>query len=171
MFEAQVYGIPGDIGVVSQSGQWGASRRTCLGTPFNFAYEWFNTSDNLVIANDAISKLNSHKGDVYEQATSVVTVRDQEAYEFSGGKYTTYGFQYKPGFEGAYIAWIANNELAWILHQEGMAADPRVEISVRPVLQESMYLIANLGISSNFGAVDFAHLQFPSTLRMDWIRV
>ncbi|KAI0375069.1 glycoside hydrolase family 16 protein [Pilatotrama ljubarskyi] len=164
MFEAQigVDGIPGDIGAVSQSGQWG---------PFNYAYEWFSTSDNLVIVNESISKLNGYKGGVYQQATSVVTVTDQEAYEFNGGKYATYGFQYKPGFEGAYIAWIANNQLAWVLHQEGMAADPRVEISARPVPQEPMYLIANLGISANFGNVDFNHLQFPSTLRIDWIRV
>ncbi|KAH9858128.1 glycoside hydrolase family 16 protein [Lenzites betulinus] len=164
IFEAQigVEGLPGAIGAVSQSGQWG---------PFNFAYSWFNDSSTLIIPNDTISKLNSYKGGVYQQATSVVTVTDQEAYEFNGGKYTTYGFQYKPGFEGAYIGWIANNNLAWVLHQEGMDADPRVNISARPVPQEPMYLIANLGISQNFGDVDFANLRFPSTLRIDWIRV
>ncbi|KAI0669590.1 glycoside hydrolase family 16 protein [Trametes maxima] len=164
MFEAQigVDGIPGDIGAVSQSGQWG---------PFNYNYTWFNTSDTLYIPDDTVSRLNNYRGGVYQQATSVVTVTDQEAYEFNGAKYTTYGFQYQPGFEGAYIAWIANRKLAWVLHQEGMAADPRVEISARPVPQEPMYLIANLGISENFGFVDYEHLQFPSTLRIDWIRV
>lgn len=29
----------------------------------------------------------------------------------------------------------------------------------------------NLGISENFGFVDYDHLRFPSTLRVDWIRV
>ncbi|KAI0639472.1 glycoside hydrolase family 16 protein [Trametes polyzona] len=164
IFEAQigVEGIPGAIGAVSQSGQWG---------PFNFNYSWFDTPDNLIISDDDSSKLNSYKGGVYQQATSVVTITDQEAYEFNGGKYTTYGFQYKPGFEGGYIGWIANNKLAWVLRQEGMAADPRVDISARPIPQEPMYLIANLGISQNFGDVDFDHLAFPSTLRIDWVRV
>lgn len=35
----------------------------------------------------------------------------------------------------------------------------------------AQYLIVNLGISENFGAVDFAHLTFPTTMRIDWIRV
>ncbi|KAH9898330.1 glycoside hydrolase family 16 protein [Cubamyces lactineus] len=164
MFEAQVGvdGIPGVMGAVSQSGQWG---------PFNFNYTWFDTADNLIIPNSTISRLNTYRGGVYQQATSVVTITDQEAYEFSGGKYTTYGFQYKPGFEGAYMAWIADNQLAWVLHQEGMAADTRVEIGPRPVPQEPMYLIANLGISEKFGFVDYDNLRFPSTMRIDYIRV
>lgn len=29
----------------------------------------------------------------------------------------------------------------------------------------------NLGISENFGFVDYDNLAFPSTLRVDWIRV
>ena len=29
----------------------------------------------------------------------------------------------------------------------------------------------NLGISQNFGAVDFERLTFPATMRVDWIRV
>ena len=29
----------------------------------------------------------------------------------------------------------------------------------------------NLGMSKNFGTVDFEHLMFPSTLRVDYIRV
>lgn len=52
-----------------------------------------------------------------------------------------------------------------------MAADPLVEISARPVPQEPMYLIMNLGISENFGVIDFEHLTFPTTMRVDWIRV
>jgi hypothetical protein len=33
------------------------------------------------------------------------------------------------------------------------------------------YIIANLGISTNFGDVDIEHLRFPTTMRVDWIRV
>jgi hypothetical protein len=34
-----------------------------------------------------------------------------------------------------------------------------------------MYLIANLGMSRNFGYVDLDHLKFPTVLSVDWIRV
>ncbi|KAI0825016.1 glycoside hydrolase family 16 protein [Trametes gibbosa] len=164
MFEAQVggAGTPGKIGAVSQSGQWG---------PFNNAYQWYNTSDNLFIQDLTKSQLNSYMGGVYQQATSVVTETNQKAYEFSGAEYSVYGFQYKPGFGDAYMSWIADGQLAWTLRQPGMAADPIVEINDRPIPQEPMYLITNLGMSKNFGTVDFEHLQFPSRLRIDYIRV
>jgi beta-glucanase (GH16 family) len=29
----------------------------------------------------------------------------------------------------------------------------------------------NLGISENFGAVDFANLVFPTSMKIDWVRV
>ena len=33
------------------------------------------------------------------------------------------------------------------------------------------YLIMNLGISENFGFVDFEHLTFPAVMKVDWVRV
>ena len=33
------------------------------------------------------------------------------------------------------------------------------------------YLIMNLGISENFGTVDFTDLKFPTHMSVDWIRV
>ena len=35
----------------------------------------------------------------------------------------------------------------------------------------AQYIIANLGLSPNFGKIDFAHLTFPTTMRIDYIRV
>lgn len=32
-------------------------------------------------------------------------------------------------------------------------------------------MIINLGMSENFGDVDIEHLIFPTTMRVDWIRV
>jgi hypothetical protein len=69
-----------------------------------------------------------------------------------------------------------------------MAADTSVEIGARPIPQEPMvrsihcatsnlslissqYIIMNLGMSPSFGAIDFAQLTFPATMRVDWIRV
>lgn len=33
------------------------------------------------------------------------------------------------------------------------------------------YMIANLGMSENFGQVDLQHLQFPMHMKVDYIRV
>ena len=39
------------------------------------------------------------------------------------------------------------------------------------VLIMRQYLIANLGMSRNFGFVDVDHLTFPATMKVDYIRV
>ncbi|KIK62288.1 glycoside hydrolase family 16 protein [Collybiopsis luxurians FD-317 M1] len=162
MFEAQITGSPLS-GQVSQSAQW---------APFNDQYIWLNTSENLVIPNPSISVLNSYIGGDTQQATSVVTNINQDCYELSDNPcYATYGFEYKPGFDNAYITWVASGTAAWTLNVAGMGADTVTEISARPIAQEPMYLIINLGMSENFGTVDFEHLTFPNHLRVDYVRV
>ncbi|KAJ7169728.1 beta-glucan synthesis-associated [Mycena filopes] len=159
IFEAQ---ISDGAGQVSQSAQWG---------PFNNKYIWFNTSDNLIIPDLENSVLNSYIGGAFQQATSVVTNTDQKCYQLLQPCFAVYGFEYKPGFNDAYITWISNNKIAWTLNQAGMNADPEVKIGDRPVPQEPLYIIANLGMSTNFGVVDFEHLIFPAVMRVDYIRV
>lgn len=106
-----------------------------------------------------------------EQATSVVTEIDQNCYTNETGCFSIYGFEYKPGFDDAYITWIANSKVSWTLKQAGMAADTRVEISERPIPQEPMYIIVNFGMSKNFAEVDLDNLPFPATMLVDYIRV
>ncbi|KAJ7293423.1 glycoside hydrolase family 16 protein [Mycena rebaudengoi] len=160
VFEAQVSNSQGQV---SQSAQW---------APFNNEYVWFNTSENLVIPDPSIAYLNSYRGGQFQQATSVVVSTGQKCYQLLDSTcYEIYGFEYQPGFDGAYISWISNNKLSWTFNQGGAAADPVVEISARPIPQEPMYIIANLGISENFGTVDFENLIFPAIMKVDYIRV
>jgi len=46
-----------------------------------------------------------------------------------------------------------------------------VGISARPIPQEPMYIIVNLGMSESFGFVDLEHLPFPVHMKVDYIRV
>ena len=55
--------------------------------------------------------------------------------------------------------------------QAGLGPDAATQINTRPVPPEPMYLIANLGMSFNFGNIDLAHLPFPVHMRIDYIRV
>jgi len=163
IFEATVSADPisgNPVGQVSQS---------CQFAPFNFNYTYF--TNDTVIYNSSITQLNSYKGGVYQQAVSALTVTDPTAYEGSEGGYSIYGFEYGPGTSNAYITWISNNQPSWTLLSTAMGADSNVQISERPIPQEPMYIIANLGMSPQFGAIDFDHLTFPTAMRIDYIRV
>ncbi|KAH8822987.1 glycoside hydrolase family 16 protein [Flagelloscypha sp. PMI_526] len=159
-FEAQV---EDGVGKVSQSAQF---------APFDEHYSW-NNATNAVIENPSISKLNGFKGNVYQEATSVVTTSNQNCYEFAPatGCFATYGVEYKPGFDNAYISWINDGSLAWTLLQPGIGSNSHVGIGPRSIPQEPMYLIMNLGMSQNFGTFDPTELTFPATMKVDWIRV
>ncbi|KAK0234993.1 glycoside hydrolase family 16 protein [Armillaria nabsnona] len=161
IFEAQV---SGSVGEVSQSGQW---------APFDPSYIWNNNSDNLVITDTTVSRINTYRGGITQETTSVVSQSAQDCYQLGAGCFAIYGFEYKPGYEsdGAYMSWINDGKVSWTLNAAGVGAQSEVEISARPVPQEPMYLIANLGISYNFGVVDTDHLTFPAAMSVDYIRV
>ncbi|KAG5350129.1 hypothetical protein C0989_012528 [Termitomyces sp. Mn162] len=135
-------------GQVSQSAQW---------APFNAQYDWFNTTDNLIIPNPDITVLNPYKGGAFQQTTSGLSFTNRDCYEGGTGCFSVYGFQYQPGslypfpffvfmkltfwhirFDNAYITWINNNEVAWTIMQAGLAQDPLTEIGPRPIPQEPM---------------------------------
>ncbi len=89
IFEAQVaYGE----GEVSQSCQWAVRPAFRLVErllteieslqPFNYAYEWFNTSANLVIYDDDVTHLNLYKGGAFQQATSGVSITSTSSLTF-----------------------------------------------------------------------------------------
>ncbi|KAF8920503.1 beta-glucan synthesis-associated protein [Mucidula mucida] len=150
-------------GQVSQSGQF---------APFNEGYVWDNTTDNLIIFDEEISIFNTYIGGKTQQAASVVTNTDPNCYQLGGtGCFSVYGFEYKPGFDGAYIEWVSDNKPAWRLEGAGMGPDSGTEVSTRPIPQEPMYILVNLGMSTNFGTVDLEHLTFPAVMLVDYIRV
>ncbi|KAF5363745.1 hypothetical protein D9756_000195 [Leucocoprinus leucothites] len=161
MFEAQMGGEPLD-GEVSQSAQF---------APFNEAYRWYNSSENMIVMDPSKSRLNGFVGNIIQQATSVVTKTNQRCYELVEECYSIYSFEYKPGYDDAYITWVSDSQVSWTLNAGGVGPDEAVQISARPIPQEPMYIIINLGMSKNFGTVDFAHLTFPNHLRVDYVRV
>ncbi|EJD00930.1 beta-glucan synthesis-associated [Fomitiporia mediterranea MF3/22] len=152
------------VGQVSQSSQW---------APFGYSYEWYNTSENLSIPNKTLSYLNAYRGGIHQQATSVLTKTNQNCYTGEAGCFSVFGFEYKPGFDidNSYITWIADNKASWALKGAGLAADPRVNISSRPVSQEPMYVIMQFGMSKNFQTVELDKLPFPSAMLVDYIRI
>ncbi|KZV76984.1 glycoside hydrolase family 16 protein [Peniophora sp. CONT] len=139
--------------------------------PFNFNYTINGDNGAVTIANESISEINSYRGGAFQQAVSALSDTDQTAYELDGGGFSVYGYEYKGGFDDAYITWISNNQVSWTLLSEAIGADEEVGISARSIPQEPMYVIANLGLSPNFGTPDFTHLKFPAKMRIDYVRV
>ncbi|KAK7045027.1 GH16 domain-containing protein [Favolaschia claudopus] len=163
VIEAQIGELNGvEVGQVSMSAQW---------APFDESYTWKNTSDNMVIADLTTSHLNSYAGGVYQQATSVVATTNQSCYQLTEQCFSVQGFEYVPGYNDAYITWITNNEVTWTLKADGVGANAGTQISARPISEEPMYILVNLGISPAFGFVDVEHLVFPAIMRIEWIRV
>jgi len=160
IFEATV---TDGLGQVSQSAQW---------APFNAGYNWTEIlGTTYTVPNQTNTIINAYKGGAYQQATSALTNTNPDCYQLGTGCFAVYGFEYQPGFDNAYITWAANGQVAWTLYSSGMVADPTSQISTRPVPQEPMYIIVNLGISPFFGTIDFAHLTFPAIMMVDYIRV
>ncbi|KIS68483.1 uncharacterized protein UMAG_03569 [Mycosarcoma maydis] len=160
VFEAQVDGTLGMT--VSQSMQT---------APFNMYYNITNTTGPAYEFFQPDSHLNLYTGQNDQQALSGITVASQLAVQRGGdGSYATYGFEYEPGPQG-YIDWVSNGQRAWKVHSAALAADPVSQISDRPIPEEPMYIIFNLGISENFGFPDWRHLRWPAVMSVDWVRV
>jgi hypothetical protein len=106
-----------------------------------------------------------------QQEGSYVTEIDQNCFEKTGRCYSIYGFEYKPGFDDGYIQWIANNQTAWYMTSQSLLADPVTGIGARPIPQEPMYLIVNLGQSTGFVHDISPLITYPVTMSVDYIRV
>jgi beta-glucan synthesis-associated protein KRE6 len=119
----------------------GSVSQSCQFAPFNAYYSWDNVTNLEFHMQPDDQKVNGFKGNVYQQAASVVSKTNQNCYELSEAPcYSTYGFQYKPGYaeDNAYITWIDDDKLSWTLHAAGYGADPIVQISARPIPKEPM---------------------------------
>lgn len=132
------------IGEVSLSAQW---------APFNLGYDWHNTSDTYTIFNHSTTHFNKYQGSIWQQATSALGQTNQNCYTAMGGCFSVYGVEWMPGND-AYITWVNDGRKAWTLLETGMAPDVPTGIGQRIVSREPMYMIVNLGISQNFGAIE-----------------
>ncbi|KAJ7312591.1 glycoside hydrolase family 16 protein [Mycena albidolilacea] len=163
IFEATIGGPDNaHIGQVSQSAQW---------APFDAGYKSFNSTDNLIIPNPSTTAQNAFVGNRFQQTTSALSNTNQDCYQLQGQCFSTYGFEYKPGYADGYISWITDDKLVWTMNGNMVGADTATQIGARQVPVEPMYVIMNLGLSENFGFIDFDHLTFPAVMRIDWVRV
>lgn len=186
MFEAQIQTHKGEkMAGVSQSMQI---------APYNWKYmiaqgnnsPVYHFFDEERLPRDQLgTELNWYTGEITQQSMSGTSVASQTAVQYnasspdppppgkvSDGNYANYAVEYGQGSDG-YVVWLSDNKKTWELFPEVMRPDNRSMIHRRTFPQEPMYLIMNLGVSNNFGKIDWSNLQggFPFEMSVDWIRV
>ncbi|KAG8940159.1 hypothetical protein FRC04_005603 [Tulasnella sp. 424] len=134
-------------------------------------YYWNNGTDAVMIYDTSLTSQNAFSGNTYQEAASVVTTTDKNCYQNGGtGCYSVYGFEYKGGDNG-YISWVSNDQLAWTMNSNAIQGNTASMIGQRVISQEPMYMILNLGLSKNFGFIEFNQLTFPAIMAVDYVRV
>ncbi|PKI84848.1 hypothetical protein MVES_001058 [Malassezia vespertilionis] len=139
-----------------------------------------------------LSELNSYQGEITQQSLSGVAWASQQAVQYAakenwgssyldpqlteGGElaenFAVYSLEYAPGTAG-HAAWKSNDQPTWELYPKALQPDLRSKISARPFPSEPMYILLNLGISENFGNIQWDKIitGFPFEMAIDYVRV
>lgn len=107
--------------------------------PFNYQYEFVNTSDVTPIYDNSVTEFNSYKGGITQQAVSATTLIDSA--NFGGNGYATYGYEWwsnpSKRSEG-YVTWYSSGVESWTMNPDTIGADPVTQISGRIIPEEPM---------------------------------
>ena len=164
----------------AQSGTRLEVSQSCQMAPYNWQYNitYQNESDVYTIFDPrkGTNDLNIYNGEVTQQSLSGIHLASQTAVQHEAnsqdvnkeGAYAQYALEYRGGTDG-YVAWQSDGKPAWEVYSE----DPRSMIGQRQYPKEPMYIILNLGISRNFGTIDWTQIMkgFPFEMSIDWVRV
>ncbi|KAH6912798.1 beta-glucan synthesis-associated protein [Coprinopsis sp. MPI-PUGE-AT-0042] len=151
----------GPVGGVSQS---------CQIAPYDFQYRV--NEDGITVHDAAISERNSYMGGPYQQAVSTITDVPTDIYE--GEKYTTFGYELwsdPNNRDAGHITWFSDGKPAWTLHPEAIGPNNRTRVGQRIISEEPMYMLFNVGMAPNFQQIQFNDLDYPSRMRVDYVRI
>jgi beta-glucanase (GH16 family) len=114
-----------------------------------------------------LSYTNTYTGGPFQQAISATTNLNRNWYD--GKAYQRFSFEYVPGDkEGSHITWKIGGQT--MFHLDGRALGPNGNIQTRPISQEPMSLVLNLGISNSWTWINWEELVFPTVLQVDYVR-
>lgn len=115
-----------------------------------------------------VTEMNAYKGGPFQQAFSGLSNLNNDWYD--GKAYQKYAFEYTTGDEG-FITWYVGDAPTWSLYAQSVG--PNGNIGQRKIPEEPMSIIANLGMSNSFAAINLEELakMFPATMRIDYIRI
>ena len=155
--EGEIHGV---IGRVSQSLQV---------APYDIWY--MPNYDFLEIHNSSITLMNTYAGGPFQQAISGVTMLNVTWYEYGDHQHNfqKYGYEYLNDDESGYLRWFVGDNPTFTIYSQ--ALHPNGNVGWRKLPKEPLSLILNFGISNNWAYIDWPSLVFPSTMRVDYVRV
>ncbi|CCF52658.1 hypothetical protein NDA11_001165 [Ustilago hordei] len=161
VFETQVYG---GHGTASQSFQI---------APFDANYTW-SQAPSVATLHDPGMTFNVYTGGVYQEAVSALAPVPNSAYSLSGAQPVTMGVHYTPDWDGdgsGSITWFMNRKPTWTLSGAALGPNKATEIGQRLIPTEPVSIVINLALSDGFQKVKWSDLEFPASMRIDYVRV
>nr|ODN86871.1 glucosidase [Cryptococcus depauperatus CBS 7841] len=161
-------------GQIDLSVQRGQVSQSCQVAPFDERYQYLNTTKGGVQYDTDMTLWNSYLGGVYQEAVSSLTYVDNANYVNTGGQFGVYGFEYYAdpnARDKGHITWVANGKKTWTMYPAAIGPSDSMKIGQRLITEEPMAMIINFGMSNGFQTVDFAHLQTPAEMLVDYVRV
>lgn len=147
------------LGVASQSLQV---------APFDIWY--MPDYDFIEVHNKSITAMNTYCGGPFQQAISGTTMLNPDWYELGGSaSFQSYGFEYLNDDTDGYIRWFVGHVPAYTLYAP--AIGPNGNVGQRELSKEPMSIVMNLGISNSWTYIDWNGLTWPSTMRIDYVRI
>ncbi|KAL6452851.1 LOW QUALITY PROTEIN: KRE6 Beta-glucan synthesis-associated protein KRE6 [Candida maltosa Xu316] len=154
-------GVRENIGVASQSLQL---------APMDIWY--YPDYDFLTIYNKSVTTMNTYTGGPFQQALSATTTLNKTWYEMGDGighNFQTYGYEYLNDDKDGYLRWFVGEDPTLTVYPQSLHANGN--IGPRLMSKEPMSIIMNLGVSNNWAYIDWPSLTFPTTFRIDYVRV
>ncbi|WVO15881.1 hypothetical protein L204_103546 [Cryptococcus depauperatus] len=150
-------------GQIDHSVQRGQVSQSCQVAPFDERYQYLNTTKGGVHYDPDITIWNSYLGGEYQEAVSSLTYIDNANYVGTGGQFGVYGFEYYAdpnARDKGHITWVANGKKSWTMYPAAIGPSDSMKIGQRLITEEPMAM-----------TVDFAHLQTPAEMLVDYVRV
>ncbi|RCK57299.1 Beta-glucan synthesis-associated protein KRE6 [Candida viswanathii] len=125
----------------------------------------------LEIYNDSVTTMNTYTGGPFQQALSGTTTLNKTWYELGNNEHNfqTYGYEYLNDNDEGYLRWFVGEDPTLTVYAR--ALHPNGNIGWRLLSKEPMSMIFNLGVSKNWAYIDWPSLVFPTTFRIDYVRV
>ncbi|EGW31647.1 uncharacterized protein SPAPADRAFT_62260 [Spathaspora passalidarum NRRL Y-27907] len=149
-----------NIGVASQSLQL---------APFDI---WYMPDYSFIeIHNASVTTMNTYAGGPFQQALSGTTTLNSSWYEFGpyDHNFQRYAFEYLNDDNKGYLTWFVGEDPTFTVYPQ--ALHPNGNIGWRHLSKEPMSIVMNLGISNSWAYIDWPSLNFPVTMRIDYVRV
>lgn len=107
--------------------------------PYNYKYQFDNSSSAATIFDSSKTTFNTYQGGVFQQAVSAVTYTDDDNYNDKG--YASYAYEWwydQKNRNDGYVAWYSTGVQSWTMNAAAIGPDPISQVSQRLIPEEPM---------------------------------